>query len=80
MKIPKKFKLIGNKKPCHTIGVVNDGDIQVIIYKQWIPHRKYWVYGAITGDSLYMELYYKRYGKFPKIEEVFARYMETNKE
>ena len=73
MRIPKKFKLIGDKKPCHTIGVVNDGDIQVIIYKQWIPHRKYWVYRAIEGDSLYRELYYKRYGKFPTIKVQIPR-------
>ena len=66
MRIPKRFKRIGDKKPCHTIGVVYDGEVQVIIYKQWIPWKKYWVYKAIEGDSLYNELYYKRHKKFPK--------------
>ena len=66
MKIPKTFKRIGDKIPCHTIGVVYDGDMQVITYKQWIPWKRYWVYKAIDGDSLYEELYYKRYGKLPK--------------
>ena len=66
MKIPKRFKRIGDKKLCHTIDVVYDGDVQIIIYKQWIPWKKYWVYHAIEGGDLYDELYYKRYNKFPK--------------
>ena len=65
MKIPKKFKRIGDKKPCHLVGVVMDGDTQVIIYKQWIPWKRYYSYSAVSGDSLYDELYYKRYHKFP---------------
>ena len=66
MKIPKKFKRIGDKKPCHTIDVIEDHDVQLIIYKQWLPWKRYWVYKVIEGWALYDELYYKRYGKFPR--------------
>jgi hypothetical protein len=67
MKIPNKFKRIADKKPCHLVGVLDDGDIQVIVYKQWIPWKRYWVYKAIEGGDLYRELYYKRYNKFPDL-------------
>ena len=73
MKIPKRFKRIGDKKLCHTVGVFDDGEIQIIIYKQWIPWKRYWVYKAVTGGDLYEELYYKRYKKFPK-----RYYMQSN--
>ena len=65
MKIPKTFKRIGDKKLCHLVGVVMDGDTQVIIYKQWIPWKRYYHYSAVEGDVLYEDLYYKRYGIFP---------------
>lgn len=70
MRIPKKFRRIADKRPCHTVAVIYDGDIQIIIYKQWSSFKKYWVYRAIEGDSLYRELYYKRYNKFPSKEVV----------
>lgn len=66
MRIPKKFYRIGDKKPCHLVSVCEDGDNQIIVYKQWLPWKKYYIYKAIEGWSLYDELYYKRYGKFPK--------------
>ena len=68
MKIPKRFKRLGDDKLCHLVGVVDDGDIQVITYKQWIPCKRYWVYKAMEGGQLHRELYYKRYGKFPTIK------------
>ena len=69
MIIPKKFKRIGDKKLCHLVNVIMDGDTQLIIYKQWIPWKRYWVYQVIEGDALYEEIYYVRYGKFPNLQE-----------
>jgi hypothetical protein len=69
MIIPKRFKRIGDKKLCHLVDVIMDGDTQLIIYKQWIPWKKYWVYKVIEGDALYEEFYYVRYGKFPDYKE-----------
>lgn len=68
MKIPKTFKRIGDKKPCHLVGTIVDGDVVLVIYKQWLPWKKYYSYRVIEGWSLYDELYYKKYGKFPKDE------------
>ena len=69
MRIPKKFKRVGDKKLCHLVDVSMDGDTQLIIYKQWVPWKKYWVYKVVEGWALYNEFYYVRYGKFPKEKE-----------
>ena len=69
MRIPNRFKRIGEKMPCHFVAEVMDGDIQLIVYKQWIPWKRYWVYKVIEGWALYDELYYKRFGKFPREKE-----------
>ena len=69
MKIPKIFKRIGDKKPCHLVGEIIDGDNQLIIYKQWLPWKRYYVYKVIEGWALYDELYLRKYGKFPKEED-----------
>ena len=77
MRIPKRFKRIADKRPCHTVAVIYDGDVQIIIYKQWISFHRYWVYHAIEGVSLYEELYYKKYSEFPKNRDVFAKCIRT---
>lgn len=37
------------KTKVHIIGVVKDGNIDVVLYRWWAKHKKYWVYEAETS-------------------------------
>ena len=71
MKIPKKWKLIGDKKPCHYVGETYDGNLRLIVYRQWLPWKRYYDYKVIEDWALYEDLYFKRYGKFPENGKTF---------
>ena len=51
--------------PCHTINIVNDGNVKLVVYKVWIPWKRHWDYRVIDAWFLYQELYYKQNGEFP---------------
>lgn len=62
-KEPMKFKVggylripvsgaIARRTKVHVIGIANDEGVEVITYRWWAKHKRYWVYEAETANML----------------------------
>lgn len=44
MEIPKTWYWC--RKKCHLIQIINDGETEIVVYKQWLKTRQRWTYIA----------------------------------